>query len=718
MSVPSVLGISITYSEIPATFIGEDSAILRFETNDYAISTVDYGTSTNYGLQITRNEYSRTHVYDLKGLQPGMTYHYRITIVDKSGNTIQSNDATFTTSASSTTITIPPQHITTPQTLSQSNVKYVLSGDITAETSAFIITGSNVVFDLNGFTITYDTYQNFPYSLNIPNGDFESGDLTGWTASPSNGWRIEGDNIRPFEGKWHVVMNEPPQNGAQIISPWAYLPTNTEAIAGYFTDTKAGDWSASNAADCITKGCPRIRFEVEREDGTIVKSWDDIFYWGNKNSFNTNADSTPQRYRIKYTLVQWNGPANSFHDDAAYDSFHILPRNNYAIDSTGTNVEIKDGIIIQGRGSSVEGHAVRLEGNQNKVRRTTINVIGNEARAVLSTGGDNLISENIITSTSSIKYNRNLLGGPISLQYSPRTLVYNNQITSGSDSAKPWNAIHVDNANGASNNVDIAYNNVSIKTTLTNHHAITCWMCDNARVYNNKITTDPGQGILFSGDPPAMVNAKIYDNTITILSQEPNEEYSTFSQDAIRLNDYGGNGCDAWIDGNNITVYGDFNDYYRTGYPTNTQVVNGIITGCNVGNATVSNNYVKAIRVDTTGVLVSAIEPTGGVGTNISYKNNYLESNNNIITFGGYKDHNDGIIIENNTLVKGVNPISFNTIYSRNRRPYVNGVRIIDSKLQGGASLDTSSIFLESIQPNYEFFIDYTVNLRVLDSNS
>ncbi len=78
-----------------------DSAILTFETNKASTSTIDYGTSTNYGKQITDESSGSTtkHTLRLSKLDDGTTYQLKITIVDVDGNSLSSTGHAFTTIA-------------------------------------------------------------------------------------------------------------------------------------------------------------------------------------------------------------------------------------------------------------------------------------------------------------------------------------------------------------------------------------------------------------------------------------------------------------------------------------------------------------------------------------------------------------------------------------------------------------------------------------------
>ncbi len=88
-------------TNVAFTDITTNSAILTFETTKAAVSTIEYGTSTNYGKTITDESSGSTtkHSIHLKDLDDGTTYQIRITIKDVDNNSIESPGHAFTTIA-------------------------------------------------------------------------------------------------------------------------------------------------------------------------------------------------------------------------------------------------------------------------------------------------------------------------------------------------------------------------------------------------------------------------------------------------------------------------------------------------------------------------------------------------------------------------------------------------------------------------------------------
>ena len=80
---------------------GETTSAVTWTTNEPATSQVEYGLTTSYGSQTTKDSTLVTgHSVSLSGLTPETLYHYRVKSEDGAGNPAVSDDYTFTTGAS------------------------------------------------------------------------------------------------------------------------------------------------------------------------------------------------------------------------------------------------------------------------------------------------------------------------------------------------------------------------------------------------------------------------------------------------------------------------------------------------------------------------------------------------------------------------------------------------------------------------------------------
>lgn len=92
---------SITPSvyDVVVSSINLSSAVIEWKTNVAASGQLQYGVSINYGSTFRGNENDKStvHIAKLQNLESGKKYHYRIQGLDIGGNSLASDDYTFTT---------------------------------------------------------------------------------------------------------------------------------------------------------------------------------------------------------------------------------------------------------------------------------------------------------------------------------------------------------------------------------------------------------------------------------------------------------------------------------------------------------------------------------------------------------------------------------------------------------------------------------------------
>jgi len=90
---------ALQISNVQTSSVGSSSAVIGWQTNNKASSQVDYGTTTDYGTNVTDAATLKSHSLTLTGLTPNTTYHYQVSGTDTFGQSAASADATFTTTA-------------------------------------------------------------------------------------------------------------------------------------------------------------------------------------------------------------------------------------------------------------------------------------------------------------------------------------------------------------------------------------------------------------------------------------------------------------------------------------------------------------------------------------------------------------------------------------------------------------------------------------------
>ena len=94
---------------------GDTTAALTWQTSEYSLGWVVYGTSTYYGVEKKTTSYVKLHFVTLENLLPKTTYHYQIKSEDSSGNQAAYTDKTFTTLALGEVPEVVEEEITLPE---------------------------------------------------------------------------------------------------------------------------------------------------------------------------------------------------------------------------------------------------------------------------------------------------------------------------------------------------------------------------------------------------------------------------------------------------------------------------------------------------------------------------------------------------------------------------------------------------------------------------
>ena len=138
-------------------YVSETSACLAWQTNLRARSHVEYGPTTKYGRRTRAGGRPfSVHVHYLRDLKPDAAYHYRFVCVDERGNKVVGADATLTTRRLAAAVRVPGDLPGPAYVLDRPNTTYLVTKDITADSTAFNIAADGVTLDLGGHTVTYD----------------------------------------------------------------------------------------------------------------------------------------------------------------------------------------------------------------------------------------------------------------------------------------------------------------------------------------------------------------------------------------------------------------------------------------------------------------------------------------------------------------------------------------------------------------------------------
>jgi len=144
----------------PWTYISVTSAVIYWQLDEIgksATSCVEYGPTASLGIRTGATTEPRwSHFHRLTGLQTGRTYHYRMVIIDPKTRTATKSDVLrFTTRAKTDALRVPEQVAGPPFVLDRRGATYVLTEDVTADGTAFVISADDVTLDLDGHTVVF-----------------------------------------------------------------------------------------------------------------------------------------------------------------------------------------------------------------------------------------------------------------------------------------------------------------------------------------------------------------------------------------------------------------------------------------------------------------------------------------------------------------------------------------------------------------------------------
>lgn len=277
------------------------------------------------------------------------------------------------------------------QPLRVSNNRYIFQENISTSACGIALLFPNVEIDGNGFTLTTHTglYQSSPVLEypSIANGDFETGDLTGWTvvtgtASVIAVNRKSGSSPYMF-GSW--TCNIAPGNSAKVRTSGSYATTagvsywataNT-AQNDQFLTLRILDASDNSVLAEVTKGSelspplgknmPAVGWS---SDGRSVKV---EFEHTNGGSFSTYVDDV--------MLTPWVGP--SILAGQQWDNFGVVPNHLHPFifnantkSSLGSENTVIRNLTIRQANPSYHGDGINACNNQASNLTDPVNTTG------------------------------------------------------------------------------------------------------------------------------------------------------------------------------------------------------------------------------------------------------------------------------------------------------------------------------------------------------
>ncbi len=415
-----------------------------------------------------------------------------------------------------------------PYYLDDDNSTYVLQTDVSTKGTAFAIIAPNIVFDLNGHTVTYDNAT----PITVFNGSFEQGTgaaATGWdfTNAP-NASRHQGDWLQneKYDGDYSLKLAVPSSNQTVTSTNTVTLEANTTySLSAMFEYGGAGTMNNPGV-----KGFVRLT-----GNGLTTREvfWNTTNYRGiqfREAAFSTGASA--ETYTVS-TGIEGGTSApstNFFIDDikiqrtrtygvtmSAYNwSLNDYPGlNRYG---AGTNSWIKNGSIIQGSDNATWGHGLFVHSlNNAKITDLAITVQGANSSPLFGKDQASFssnISNNTLTSNTLTISSRDSFNGAVI--YGFQGLIANNTIVNG-----PHSGIVTKDAISS----DIVGNTIRLKSRYTNGFAIVSH--GGSDIHENLIDNGSemfsSRGILSQGNSSR--NTRIFANTVRVQQFANNQEY-------------------------------------------------------------------------------------------------------------------------------------------------------------------------------------------------
>lgn len=225
-------------SSIQPVSIAQTTATITWTTNESSTTTVEYGLTGSYGSTATTGGSATSHAQGLTGLTAGTEYHYRVRSIDGAGNESISDDATFTTSASTADVSEPI-------------VSNIQAGAITTS-GATITWATNELATSRIEYGTTSTYGSFTALDGVADLTSHSVALSGLTAGTEYHYRvISSDAVGNTTTSGDQTFTTS-ATAADVTAPVAPVITTSAATVDANTYSVAGTVTAESTAQTVT----------------------------------------------------------------------------------------------------------------------------------------------------------------------------------------------------------------------------------------------------------------------------------------------------------------------------------------------------------------------------------------------------------------------------------------------------------------------------------
>jgi len=206
------------------SYVSETSAVIYWQLDDIgkaATSYVEYGQTDALGARTEATKEPRwSQFHRLTGLETGVTYHYRMVVVDpETEQETKSDILTFTTKKKRGAIRIPAEVRGPPFILDRPGASYILTQDVSADGTAFEITAPGATLDLDGHTVVFGNnteeqargvWANNEGKATICNGHIVQGARSApYSSAVASRWRIHPTEVFGISTDVHLPCSYP-----------------------------------------------------------------------------------------------------------------------------------------------------------------------------------------------------------------------------------------------------------------------------------------------------------------------------------------------------------------------------------------------------------------------------------------------------------------------------------------------------------------------------
>lgn len=416
------------------------------------------------------------------------------------------------------TVNISSGNYTTPYQANQSNTKYILQGNISANSTAIEVRANYVIIDLNGYTITYN---NTSAGEGVVVGDWNLHHI-----AVTNGSIVQGAAMS--EGDQYGRGNNPvgtynSASSVKFISNYMhisnlYITYGGRDVGGICVAGSYGLFEQNTIEDTYEFGTFK-----NRHQGVQALT-------GDKNEENVTGNV----FRNNTIVNARQSGISAGHDAEVYGNYigiRSIATNSTGIGGTGNNI-VRDNTIY-GRGEHPIGIYAGWGSDNWRVYN---NIIDLQTTAL----GEEYGSAYILDPEET--YISNRAAGIRTTNSTDNSVFYNNQITIATSARyvgtySPTGDVAYVNGGGkglfvgllGSDSSSFYGNEISVVGDGTYTYAITCSLnqSDGLFIYNNTITSD--QNNIVIGDEYGECNGYPLIAKNTIIKTGSNVNYKTFS---------------------------------------------------------------------------------------------------------------------------------------------------------------------------------------------